>query len=458
MSVSMQSSNQLMNYALPCSMAGAVCALSGIEGIEILVNGPSSCTGFTTGLVDGCHPLRERNAARFSRLAQKGHPRIPCSEITDADVILGIGNKLIQSVETLAAKRSCECIAVVNSCSLSLIGEDAANILKNQPLSGKIVYLESTGCGKSFAKGFSDAMIQLIGQVTGPRTVRRDPVINILGVPVTQYSWKHDVREIRRLMAMAGIQVNTILAAQASLEEVRQLLAAPLNVVIHPAYGLEIADFMKRRFDQPYIAPSMMPIGFDANRKLMSDVLGFFNLSTTAALDDEERQCRKEALLALSHSQRSDMLRGLPVAIFGEYDFVAGLSFFLRDYLGCHPVLLGIAGCEEVNCEDIKTLYTDGYDDVAIVLSPDGDQAAAAIRKTQPVIIFGSAFEEYLMAQMDYCPKFFVQTSTPGYNHANLVHRPYIGYAGALTFIDAVLDCKLTNRYPYSYAGSDAHD
>lgn len=439
-------------------MAGTVCALSGIDGIGVLVNGPSSCTGFTTGLVDGCHPLRERNAALFSRLAQKGHPRIPCSEITDTDVILGIGSKLIQSVEALAAKRPCDYIAVVNSCSLSLIGEDAANILKNHPLSGKIVYLESTGCGKSFAKGFSDAMIQLIGQVAEPRTVRQDPAINILGLPVTQFSWKHDVREIRRLMAKAGIQVNAVLAAQASLEEVRQLLAAPLNVVIHPAYGLEIADFMKRRFNQPYIAPPMMPIGFDASRKLMSDVLGFFNLSTTDALDDEERQCRKEALLALSHSQRSDMLRGLPVAVFGEYDFVAGLSLFLRDYLGCHPVLLGIAGCGEVNCGDIKALYTDGYDDVAIVLSPDADQAAAAIRKTRPVITFGSAFEEYVMAQMDYRPKFFVQAATPGFNHANLVHRPYIGYAGALTFIDAVLDSKLTHRYPYSYSGSAPPD
>jgi nitrogenase molybdenum-iron protein alpha/beta subunit len=226
-------------------------------------------------------------------------------------------------------------------------------------------------------------------------------------------------------------------------------------VVINPAYGLEIADFMNRRFDQPYIAPAMMPIGFDANRKLMADVLGFFNLSTPAALEDEERHCRKEALLALSHCQRSDLLRGLPVAVFGEYDFVAGLSLFLRDYLGCHPALLGIAGCGEVNCEEIKTLCAKGYDDVAIVLNPDADQAAAAIRKTRPVITFGSAFEEYLMAQMDYCPKFFVQTSTPGYNHANLVHRPYIGYAGALSVIDAVLDCKLTNRYPYTSNGSD---
>jgi nitrogenase molybdenum-iron protein alpha/beta subunit len=201
-----------------------------------------------------------------------------------------------------------------------------------------------------------------------------------------------------------------------------------------------------------------MPIGFDATRKLMADVLGFFNLSITAALDDEERHCRKEALLALSHSQRTDMLRGLQVAIFGEYDFVTGLSLFLRHYLGCHPVLLGVAGCGEVNSDDIKALYADGCDHMEIMLSPDADQAMEAIQKTRPVIIFGSAFEEYLIAQMDYCPKFFVQTSSPGFNHANLVHRPYIGYAGALTFIDAVLDCKLTNRYPYSCVGGDTHD
>ncbi len=449
MSVSMQSNSSLTNYALPCSMAGAVCALSGVDGVEILVNGPSACTGFTTGLMDACHPLRERNSGMFSRLAQEGHPRIPCSEITDADVILGIGNKLIQGVDALAAKRPCDCIVVVNSCSLSLIGEDAANILKNHPLSEKIVYLESTGCGKSFAEGFSDALIQLIGQAAGPRTVCQCPAINVLGVPVTQYSWKHDMLEIRRLMAMAGIRVNTVLAAQANLEEVRRLPAAPLNVVVNPAYGLEIADFLRRRYDQPYIATSMMPIGFDATRRLLSDVLGFFNLSATHALEDEERRCRREALLSLSHSQRSDMLRGLPVAIFGEYHFARGLSLFLRDYLGCHPVLLAVAGCGRLAPEDIEALWENRDEDAMIIIDPDADQAAAAIRKTRPTVVFGSAFEEYLTARLDYEPKFFVQTTTPGFQRPNLVHRPYIGYAGALTFIDAVLDCKLTNRYPY---------
>ena len=143
------------------------------------------------------------------------------------------------------------------------------------------------------------------------------------------------------------------------------------------------------------------------------------------------------------------MLRGLPVAIFGEYPFARGLSLFLRDYLGCRPVLLGIAGCGRLAPEDVEALWENRDEDATIMVDPDADQAAAAIRKTRPTIVFGSAFEEYLTAQMDYEPKFFVQTTTPGFQRPNLVHRPYIGYASALTFIDAVLDCKLTNRFPY---------
>jgi hypothetical protein len=66
------------------------------------------------------------------------------------------------------------------------------------------------------------------------------------------------------------------------------------------------------------------------------------------------------------------------------------------------------------------------------------------------VITFGSAFEEYLLAQLEYPPKFFIETTTPVYDRINLVYRPYLGFAGALTFIEAILNCRLPNRYPYS--------
>lgn len=451
MSVSILSNNRVMNYGLPCSFTGALFALSGIDGIDVLVNGPSSCTGFATGLLDGCHPLRERNSAHFSRLAVSGHPRIPCSEITDTDVILGVGDKLVQSVELLTRKRSCECIAIVNSCSLSLIGEDASNILKDHPLSDKILYLESTGCSKTVARGFTETIIKLIEKVVNTQAHPEEKTVNILGLPISQYSWKHDIREIQRLMALAGLKVNTVLAARSSLDEIRQLLTASLNIVLNPDYGLEIARFLKKRHRMPYIASERMPIGFDATRKLMDEVLDFFNLSAMAALDEEERRCRKEAVLALSHSQRTDLIRGLPVAIFGEWAFVSGLSLFLKDYLGCCPVILGIEGREKLNPEEVERLQAGTKEHIEILLNPDSDAVMAAINTYRPAITFGSAFEEYLLTQIAYSPKFFIQTTPPGFNRTNLVYRPYIGFTGALTFMDDILNCKLTNQYPYAY-------
>lgn len=444
--------NPGLNHGLPCSMGGALCALSGIEGVDILVNGPSSCTGFASGLIDGCHPLRERNANRFNRLALNGHPRIPCSEITDSDVILGIGDKLTQAVDLLARKRSSQCIAIVNSCSLGLIGEDADNILKDHPLAERILYLESTGCGKTMTKGFSEALITLIEKIADPEFVTVENSVNIIGLPISQYSWKHDLREIRRLMRMAGLQVNAVLAACAGLRHIRQLTAAALNVVINPEYGLEIARFLQDRFELPYIAARQMPIGFDATRKLMDEVRQFLNTThPTDALYREEARCRREALLALSYSSRTDRLRGLPVAVFGEWAFVAGLGLFLHDYLGCRPVILGINGQEERDSQETGDLVAGVDEKAEILLNADVDQALAAFEKHRPVITFGSAFEEYLLARLDFRPKFFVETSMPGFNRTNLVHRPYIGFAGALTFIEAVLNCKLIPRYPYSY-------
>ena len=450
MSLSNTSSNQPQNYASPCSLAGAVCALAGIDGIDILVNGPSSCTGFTTGLVDGGHPIRERNSPVFSRIATGGLPRIPCSEITDADVILGIGDKLTHAVETLAVKRSCERIAIINSCSLSLIGEDATNILKDHALADRILYLESTGCSKSSATGHNEAMIQLIDRLARPQTSPQEKTVNLLGLSIVQYGWKHDLAEMQRLLDLAGIRLNTALAAGCSLDAVRGITDAALNVVVNPDYGLEIARFMESRYGTPYIAAPRLPIGFEPTYQFMADLLAVFDLAMPAALEAEARRCRREAVLALSHSPRSDLLRGLPVAVFGEWSFVSGLACFLEQYLGCAPVILGIEGKGEVTLDEITDWHDDKACQTEILLNPDAGQKLAAIKEKRPVILFGSTFEEYLLAQAGYAPAFFVQTTGPGFQRVNLVHRPYIGFAGVLTFVEAMLNCRLTERYPYT--------
>ena len=446
----MTACDTMRNYGLPCSLTGAMMALTGVHGVEILVNGPSSCTGFATGILDGCHPAKVRNAMGFSRLSANGHPRIPCSEITDADVILGISEKLTEAVEKLDAKRACDCIAIVNSCSLSLIGEDVANIMQDHAAADRIFYLESTGCGKSLAKGYSEALIQLIDRVSQPHEVADSATVNILGFCIGQYSWKHDLKEIRRLMALAGIRVNTALSARCTLDDIRDLPAAALNVVITPEYGLEIAEFLKRQFGTPYITTPHMPIGFDATRQLMDDVLSHFNLAAPAALIHEETYHRREAVLALSHASRTEYIRGLPVAVFGEWDFAVGSARFLKDYLGCDPVILGIQGHETGDHRASETIDGSLFPSTEIMLNPDADQVMATIDEKKPVILFGSSFEEFILTNMTYTPKYFIQTTTPGLNRANLIYRPTIGFAGALTFIEGILDQPLTARYPYT--------
>jgi light-independent protochlorophyllide reductase B subunit len=450
MNFSTNSCSKGLNYGLPCSFTGALIALAGIDGVDILVNGPSACTGLAAAIIEGCRPLMPRNSEMFSRLATRGHPRIPCSEITDTDVILGIGDKLIQAIEKLASKRDCECIAIVNSCSISLIGEDAANILKDHSLSERILYLESTGCTGALSKGFSDAMIQLIKKNADQRVVSNGSTINILGLSINQYSWKHDVREIQRLMTLAGLKVNTVVAAGSTLEQIRNLPNASLNVVINPDYGLEIARFMEERFKIPYVAAERMPIGFDATRQLIDNVVNFFGIPGSSSLNEEELSCRKEAVLALSHSQKTDLMRGLPVAIFGERAFVAGLSLFLKDYLGCYPVVLGVEGEHELNPEDVNSLCSGAAEQIKILTNVDQDEVQTALKESRPAIVFGSAFEDYMLAQLEYSPKFFIETTSPVLDRVSLVHRPYLGFTGALTFVEAILNCRLTNRYPYS--------
>ena len=235
------------------------------------------------------------------------------------------------------------------------------------------------------------------------------------------------------------------------MESIRSVPRAGLNLVITPGYGLAIAKFLKERFNMPYISPRHMPIGFDATASLLSEVLDFFGLPAPSELTAEENRCRREALLALSHSSRSEMIRGLPVAVFGERGFTVGLTDFLKSYLGCCPVLAAVQGADD---GDAQTIARAAGPDARILFNPDPGLAMEAVGQAKPAILFGSSFERYIMDQMSYHPRFFVETGLPRFNRANLVFRPHIGFAGALTFIEAVLNCPLTPAYPYTAGGN----
>jgi len=86
--------------------------------------------------------------------------------------------------------------------------------------------------------------------------------VNLLGISTCYPNWEGDLLEIKRLLGLAGYEIGVCLGAdKVSLEEIRTLPLAALNIVLAPELGEKIAVFLKKHIEQNYIINSM-PYGF----------------------------------------------------------------------------------------------------------------------------------------------------------------------------------------------------
>ena len=97
-----------------CQMIGAAAALLSIKGIQVIFNSPRWCA-----------VIGERELMNAVKDYQE---RLFCSEARQKDILYGIEESLSASIVEAIANRMPKLLAILTSCSMSLIGDDILGI------------------------------------------------------------------------------------------------------------------------------------------------------------------------------------------------------------------------------------------------------------------------------------------------------------------------------------------
>jgi nitrogenase molybdenum-iron protein alpha/beta subunit len=232
-----------------CQMTGAASALLSIKGAIVVMNGPRWCAVIAERELSACIKEHEN--------------RLFCSEVQEFDLLYGTGELLRTTVEEVQRESSPTLLGVLTSCSMSLIGDDIAGICKNSKVKCPTVVLDAGGFTGEFWSGYSVAMIGVLKEIElNKYDDKISNRVNLLGISTCYPNWEGDLLEIKRLLGLAGYEIGVCLGADnASLEEIRTLPLAALNIVLAPELGEKIAIFLKKHIEQNYIINSM-PYGF----------------------------------------------------------------------------------------------------------------------------------------------------------------------------------------------------
>ena len=448
----------------PDSLSGLVFGFEGIKNALVILNGPTGCKFYhsITAETQSLHK-EDYDPLNYPEEWFFGQRRVPCTYLDKRDYVYGSEGKLIDAIRFILGRMTPDILAVVNSPGAALIGDDlerivneavrgtanesshgasnAADAVDAVDVSGDasseiraeipVITCQSPGYSKDIIDGWKSACRIVIDKLCGgaksdnvsdcARSDARsdsvsEPAVNLLGLSIYQKYHAGDIAEIKRLLGLCGIKVNTALLCESTIEEIKKLPKASLNIVIDPDWGLDSAEYLKDRFGIPYVTSRYgYPVGFKAMEELIRDICGqISNVCNLAGNDRAGESCSSTvdagpALIELAkaraevypHIARMSSLTGLPkgmhFAVFGNDAVKLGYSSFLTDYLG----------------------MTEDDDDPEIVLA-DGN--TIAMMKAEGKKIGG------------------IEIALPTIGYIDVIQKTHLGASGGMFLIEQILN------------------
>ena len=421
----------------PDSVTGMIFAMEGVRNAIVLLNGPMGCKFYhsTTSAHLTKHPplrLADGRSAEQGRVEYDvlnnwffRQVRVPCTWLDGSDYVYGTSEKVSAALRYFGETFRFDLLVIVDSPGASLIGDElkelAARILPDKP----VAVLESPGYSEHFSDGYDRAAVTLLRQMKGfsPRRAGGGrPRVNLLGVSIWHRYWEGDLEELTRLLDLCGVDVNCRLCAGASVEELKRLPDADLNLLLYPEMGRDTAAFLEEAFGVPSYTFGTPPVGFAATERAFREICDRLGTDARPLLEESERR-RAACWFQLNDLDQMHYLSSASTFAVEAMDSMAlAYTAFLTEYLGLTPECVSLPGSpvpalrEKLrallqSCRAEDALTRDILDSRAeLVLADANVIAAMAVRR--------DAFSG-------------VEISLPGMGYVDFVKKTHLGLRGA---------------------------
>ena len=231
-----------------CQMIGAASVLLSIQDTAVIFNSPRWCA------------LTAERELKLSSLAYE--ERLYCTEAREDSLVYGVESSLQETLQEVFAEWQPAVVAVITSCSMSLIGDDIKAICQRYNSDLQVIALDAGGLTGGFASGYAKAQLELL-QLTNFTSRPKSKVVNILGASTAYPYWQGDLGEVKRLLRLCNIEVNIALGVDnLSCAELNRLGEAALNIVMDSSLGLAAAKWLKEKKQMDYVVASW-PYGIE---------------------------------------------------------------------------------------------------------------------------------------------------------------------------------------------------
>jgi nitrogenase molybdenum-iron protein beta chain len=400
----------------------------------------------------GCADKQYVNLSFYNGFQGSGYgggAAIPSTNATEREVVFGGVERLRELIVASRKILDADLFVVLTGCIPDLVGDDVASVVGEFRDDGQtpVIYAETGGFRGNNFTGHELVARAIIDQFVGPYDGPRNPrLVNVWAhLPYHNSFWRGDLTEIKRILEGIGLEVNILFGHESQgVSEWKRVPEAAFNLVLSPWLGLRTALHLEKKYGQPYLHLATLPIGSKETSRVLRAVGEFAGLPK----EQVESFVAKEERSYYGYIQDfsdffSEYWWGLPAkfAIVGDSAYALGQARFLVNQLGLIPVKVIVT---ENPPEELRGLIAEEFrriaDDVAIEVEFEEDsyRIHQTLRSSdfghKPPIIFGSTWERDLAKELK---GILIETAFPT-SYEVVLSRAYIGYRGALTFLEKI--------------------
>ncbi|SFA96993.1 Nitrogenase molybdenum-iron protein, alpha and beta chains [Acetitomaculum ruminis DSM 5522] len=444
----------------PDSITGSIMALEGVKNIIVLINGPMGCKFYHSSTSEFLTirpilyvPGEDDNEKKpvsntFLNNYFFMQPRVPCTYLDGYDYVYGTLPKIKDAIIYLRDNIDFDIMAIINSPGACLIG-DNPSLLAKELLDIPVVVIESPGLSEDFDDGYKKASNLLLDSILTNEKIKnithKRPLVNILGLSIYDLYHEGNKAELMNIFTKMDIDTGCFLCMESSLEDIKKIPNADLNIVLYPERSLETAQKLKEAYGTDFYVCDCLPIGFDAIEKMVKDLC---ELLKSKNYEIEENLVKQEAEKSRAKAWyyinqtflRYGKPKGVYFALEGNWSQIYSYSKFFMDYLGMLPECLSLVGPEnEILEEKTKELLSKHAQKEEVFKDVFKD-----IQESKAELVFGNAntIASLKLNKHIFCG---IEIALPGMGYTDIIPKAHFGFKGSLFLIEQVLNGLMSN-------------
>ncbi|MDR2447074.1 MAG: hypothetical protein LBD58_07285 [Treponema sp.] len=374
----------------------------------------------------------------------------PSTNVTEKEIIFGGEGRLEEQIRATVELIDGDLYIVISGCQVEMIGDDIrAAVDAIEGLPAPVLAVQTPSFKGNSQYGYDLLLETLVRKYIVKTNAKRKKAVNIFGIiPGNDPFYKGNLKEIKRVLSLIGVDANTFIGERETLDNFRNAGSAELNIALSDVYAPLSAEAFKEVHGIPYIR-EQFPIGFFQTERFLR------NVGEALAIDEAvvNKSVKAEEEIYFDYFERiADIYNDVELQRYGvvaaDSNYAPAISQFISDELGWIPHLTMVTDpVTEENKADLdkrfknylsglepKVYYDTNASALRHYLAGNWERNRNHIyyEPFSPAVIFGGVYER------DYAEELGVPLLSISFPLTNRVvfNKTYAGFNGGLALAE----------------------